>query len=123
MYWSSEFLSLVRRLVGGLRFLWYSSSSGSAQSCRFRMRLGIRDISENWIMHNRSHRDPKKSIYTRSVHGQAPPFFLGNRGIGDAYLALQQTRLEQHQRLPLELVHQLPQAHAQIRIPRLLAPH
>lgn len=62
MYWRSEVLSLVRRLVGGLRARWYSSSSGSAQSCRFRIRLGIREMSENWIMHSRSHREPKKSI-------------------------------------------------------------
>ena len=56
-------LSLVLTDVGNDMFLSLSSSVGSAQSCSLQIRLGIREISENCIMHNFSQLEPKKSIY------------------------------------------------------------
>lgn len=66
-------------------------------------------------MHNLSHRDPKKSIYAhRSASSNLP---LDQE---ETHLWLQQTAFEQHQRLRLELVHQLTQAHAEVLIAALL---
>src|SRR5690606_3854357 len=44
-----------------------------------------------------------------------PPPPCGLR-VGSAYLGLQQTGLEQHQRLPPKLMYQLPQAHADVLV-------
>ena len=57
-----ELRSLVFKDVGVTIFFSLLSRLGSAQSSSLRIRPGIRDIRENCIMHNRSHRDPKNSI-------------------------------------------------------------
>lgn len=62
MYDSREFRSLVFRLVGFVKALTDESSSGSAQSRRFRIRPGMSEMSENCIMHSLSHLEPKNSI-------------------------------------------------------------
>jgi hypothetical protein len=74
------------------------------------MRPGIKDKRENCIMHNRSHLEPKKSICkVQSVQAE-------ERGVGRAHLGLEKAALQQDQRLPLELVNELPQAHAEILV-------
>lgn len=69
------------------------------------------EMRANCTMHSRSHREPKKSIYGEGEKGRT-----AGRAPEKAHLWLQQTAFEQHKRLPLELVDELSQAHAEILI-------
>ncbi len=75
-----ELRSLVFKDVAFATVCEYRSRAGSAQSCRLRMRPGINDIKANCIMHKRSQRDPKKSIWFGQVEqprkGSALYFWL-----------------------------------------------
>lgn len=55
--------SLVLSEEGFSTVCAYESKDGSAQSSRWFINPGISEIKENCIMHSRSHREPKKSIW------------------------------------------------------------
>jgi len=81
-------------------------------------------MRENCIRQSLSHLDPKNSIYTSKRSAPLATLRPLNPASQPAptYLRLQQTALEQHQRLPLELPNQLPQTHPQILLPIVIRP-